>query len=213
MADIETVLSEAGRIYPNILALPASVKIGDLEVQTSLEEIYHDALQVTEHPVEAGASITDHSFKRPSELLLRCGWSNSSLSALASIAKGILSGFSNAKDTFVEGSNFKSDYVGGIYSQLVRLQHDRQPLTITTGLRIYDNMLLAGIGVTRDQRTSQILLVEAQFREVILVSTQSTTLPSKDDQANPESTAEVQNAGSKQPVEGSPSPGGALPIE
>jgi len=202
MAAIETIFVQA-KVFPNLLALPASVKIGDIEVQTSLEEIYHDTLQITEHPVEAGASITDHSFKRPSDLLLRCGWSNSNLKAILGAIESIFTG----------GTMSKSDYVTGVYSQLLKLQQDRVPASITTTLRQYDNMLLAGIGVTRDQRTSQILLVEATFREVILVSTQSTSLPAKEDQASPEATAEVQNAGSKQPVEGSPSPGGALPIE
>jgi hypothetical protein len=189
MAEIDTIFVEA-KVFPNLLALPKSVKIGDLEVQISLEEVYHDTLQLTEHPVESGAAITDHSFKRPSELLLVCGWSNSNL-------KAILGAIESA---FTGGTMSKADYVTGIYSKLLKLQQDRVPASITTTLRVYDNMLITGLTVKRDQKTSQILLVEASFREVIIVSTQSTSLPAKDNQAHPASTAEVQNSGWKQPI-------------
>lgn len=201
MAEIDTIFVDA-KVFPNLLALPKSVKIGEIEVQTSLEEIYHDTLHITEHPVESGAAITDHSFARPSELLLVCGWSNSNL-------KAILGAIESA---FTGGTMSASDYVTGVYSQLLKLQKARAPFTVTTTLRVYDNMLIGGLAVKRDQRTAQTLAVEASFREVILVSTQSTSLPAKDNQAEPASTAEVQNSGSKQVVSGSPSPGGARPI-
>jgi hypothetical protein len=201
MAEIDTIFVEA-KVFPNLLALPTSVKIGELEAQTALEEVHHDALQITQHPVESGASITDHSFARQAELLLTVGWSNSNLKAILGAIESLFTG----------GTMSKSDYVTGVYSQLLALQKSRQPATITTGLRVYDNMLISGLTVKRDQRTSQILLVEASFLEVIIVSTQSTTLPAKENQAEPASTAEVQNSGAKQVITGSPSPGGSFPI-
>jgi hypothetical protein len=201
MAEIDTIFVEA-KVFPNLLALPKSVKIGDIEAQTALEEIHHDSLQITQHPVESGASITDHSFARQAELMLTVGWSNSNL-------KAILGAIESA---FTGGTMSKADYVTGVYSQLLALQKSRVPATITTGLRIYDNMLISGLTVKRDQRTSQILLVEASFLEVIIVSTRSTTLPAKESQADPASTAEVQNSGTKQIVSRTPSPGSALPF-
>lgn len=202
MAEIDTIFVDA-KVFPNLLALPTRVKIGELEVQTALEEVYFDSLQTSEHPVEANASITDHAFKRPSELMLTCGWSNSNLKAILGAIESLFTG----------GTMSKSDYVTGVYSQLLKLQQDRIPLTITSTLRVYDNMLITGLTARRDQRTSQILFVEAQLRELIIVSTQSTSMPAQEDQADPASTAEVQNSGSKQVVSGAPSPGGALPIE
>lgn len=199
-ANLETVFVTA-RAFPNALALPASSKIGDIEVETTLEATHEDRLHVTEHPVEAGASIADHSFKKPAELVLRCGWSNASLKALF----GIISGF------FAGGTMTKADYVSGIYSQLLKLQETREPIEISTGLRQYDNMLITSLGVQRDQRTSQIILVTATFREVIIVSTAAATLPAKDAQANPANTAEVENAGAKQAVDTTPAPGGSVP--
>lgn len=42
-----------------------------------LEEIHRDDLIITDHPVEKGAGTSDHAFKRPEEVEIRCGWSNS----------------------------------------------------------------------------------------------------------------------------------------
>lgn len=200
MADLPTVTISTST-FPNVLALPVSSNIGGIDIDVSIEEVHSDTLEVTEHPVEAGAAITDHSFKKPSEVVLRCGWSNSSLGALTAIVSGLVSG----------GTQSAHDYVTGIYSQLRKLQESRQPFSITTSLWTYDNMLLTSIQVTRDQKTFQALIVTATCREVILVSTQSTTMPPQDNQATPASTAEVQNTGSASAVTATPAPGGSNP--
>jgi hypothetical protein len=198
-ANLQEIIVSA-RSFPNVLALPIASKIGDIDIETSLEEVHSDTLQLTDHPVESGASITDHSFKKPSEVMLRCGWSNSSLKALI----GIVSGF------FAGGTMSKADYVSGVYSQLLKLQQSREPFSILTSLRQYDNMLLTSLNVTRDQKTSSILMVQATCREVIIVSTQSKQLPAIESQANPASTAEVDNVGGQQITPGFPSPGGSV---
>jgi len=202
MADLQEVLI-SGSSFSNVLALPKKLTLGDIQVETSLEEVFHDTLQITEHPVDSGALITDHSFKRPAEVHLQCGWSNSSLKALVGIVTGFFSG----------GSQSDSSYVGGIYSRLLALQESRKPFSITTTLRKYDKMLITALQVTRDQKTSQVLLVSATCRQVIIVSTKTATLPPKENQANPQSTAETENAGPKQLKKGSPSSGGAVPAD
>lgn len=199
-ANLEEVIVSA-RTFPNILALPVSGRIGELEIQTTIEAVHTDTLQVTEHPVESGAAITDHSYKRPSEVVIRCGWSNASLKALLGIVTGLFRG----------GTMSKSDYVSGIYSQLLKLQESREPLSITTPLRQYDNMLITSLQVSRDQKTGQMLMVSATCREVLIVSTSSATLPPKESQADPASTAEVDDVGAQQAIAGTPAPGGTVP--
>lgn len=161
--------------------------IGGMEIPATLEEIHTDTLQLTEHPVEIGAAITDHAFVRPREVVIRCGWSNSTLDSFISALSAIFSGSMSA-----------SDYVSSVYSNLLALQESRTPLDITTSRRQYSNMLITGLQVTTDFRTSAVLLVQATCRQIIIVETQATTLPAKGDQANPASTAGIQNAGYKQ---------------
>lgn len=186
------------------LLFPQSSQIGGITVDTTIEERYEDELEVTEHPVEVGAQITDHSFKRPMELRLRCGWSDSSLNALEGVVSNVLGGGAiggalggtfSSSGTFTGGAMRASDYIAGIYSQLLQLQESRQTFVVSCGLRIYSDMLMPSIRVNRDQETQAVLMVEATLRQVILVSTSSTFLPPQANQANPASTAEMVNVG------------------
>lgn len=187
----------------DILTLTPKGTIGGIQIQATLEEVYSDTLQVTEHPVEFGAAITDHAYKRPSEVVLRCGWSNSTLASLA----GAVAAFFNG------GGLSASDYVSGVYSQLLALQESRIPFSITTNKRQYDDMLIVGLSSTVDNTTSNMLMLTATCRQIIIVSTQATTLPGMDSQADPASTAETDNVGVVQPQSGSPSPGGSVSPE
>ena len=177
--------------------------IGGIDIQATIEESHTDALQVTEHPVESGAAITDHAYQRPAEVVIRCGWSNSSLEALAGSLISLFAG----------GGLSGASYVDGIYSQLQRLQQKRIPCKIVTTRRMYKNMLIVGLSLTTDQKTSESLMVTATCRQIIVVSTAATTMPPRASQANPASTAATENTGVVQPQAGAtPSPGGSAPI-
>jgi len=187
----------------DFITLTPKSSIGGIEIQATLEEILTDTLQLTEHPVEVGATIIDHAYKRPAELILRCAWSNSSLDAQAGAVESIFNG----------GGLTGSDYVSGIYSQLLSLQESREPFDIMTTSRMYTDMQIVSLQKTVDNKTSNVLMVQASCRQVIRVFTQATTLPSRESQANPEETASIENTGVKQTVPGTPSPGGAVAPE
>ena len=184
----------------SLLSIPTHAQIGAISVQASITEDYEDTVEATEQPIEVGADITDHAYVKPSSLVLRCGWSNSGTQQLLSLAAGFFAG----------GQMSASDYVSGIYSQLLALQQSLQPITASTSLRKYTNLLIRSLRVTRDQRTSNALMVTATFRQIIVVSTQSTTLPPQANQANPANTAATQNTGTPALSVGSPSSGGSL---
>ena len=104
------------------------------------EEEHRDQLFITEHPVEVGASVSDHAYKRPSEVQMRISWSNSS-----------------------HGDPF---FVQSIYDSLLRLQSDRIPFNLYTGKRVYFNMLLGVLGVKTDPENEFSLRVEANMHQI-----------------------------------------------
>jgi hypothetical protein len=172
-------------------------------VDTTIEESYEDQLEVTEHPVEAGAQISDHSFKRPMELILHCGWSNAFDQTTSPN-----SGFAGS---FTGGAMAASDYIAQVYSQLLQLQESRTTVTVQTGLRAYDDMLIVSLRVRRDQRTRFALMVEAVLKQVILVSTQSATITPQSVQQTPQNTADVSNQGAQYLTQSpQPASGGSL---
>jgi len=182
IGDLQTVLFRQGRsiagIVPNVI----------------VEESHHDELTITDHPIEQGASISDHAYKNPAEVTCRYGWSNSSLldAAIASFAQGLLSGNLN-------GASGSALDVNQVYQQLLNLQQSRVPFSLTTGKRAYNNMLIKSLAVTTDKTSENALMLTAVMRQVIIVQTQATTLQPAENMADPSSTAVTQNAGTKQP--------------
>lgn len=190
----------------NLINLVPSDQIGTISVDAALEEIGTDLLQVTEHPVEAGANITDHAFYRPAELVMHCGWTN------AKGALSLLTGGIGGNQTFSGGSLVKDDFVSSIYSQLLALQQSLQPFTVVTTIRSYNNMVITSLALTRDQKTAQALFITVTMRQIITVSTSSATLAPAANQANPASTSQITNYGNQALVNNPvPSPQGSLP--
>jgi hypothetical protein len=205
------------------LEIPTASNIGGIRIDMTIEEFYEDSVEVTEHPVQSGAQITDHSFKRPMELVLVCGWSDSSISGLAglgnkiagSLGVGVFFSSDNplagTTGSFSGGAMVASDYVANIYSQLLQIQEARQPVAIVAGLRSYEKMLITSLRVQRDQKTKYALLVHAFFKQVILVDTQDSTVPPMANQAIPASTAATVFGGTVQLVEARLARGSFIP--
>lgn len=178
-----------------------SKRIGTIDIAVSIEEVHHDELQITEHPVEQGAAITDHAFKRASEVVIKCGWSNADYAALTDTIR-----------TFDNGKGLAGEtYVDRVYQMLLKLQEDRQPFDVITSRRMYKNMLLQGLVVTTDPKTTGALMVTATCREIFIVNTQAAELTPLSAQKDPEATAETVDRGTQMAAPAVPAPGGSAP--
>ncbi|EFA3718335.1 hypothetical protein C6S90_004881, partial [Escherichia coli] len=83
---------------------------------------------------------------------------------------------------------------------LLNLQRDRIPFDVTTGKRIYNNMLIKTLEVTTDKSSENVLLATITLREVIITSTQSIRVASKNNMTEGVGTSAVQNTGTKTTV-------------
>lgn len=144
--------------------------IGTIFPDVVIEEISDDDLAITDHPVEVGATISDHAFMMPCRVLMRCGWSNSTAGT--------------------EG------YVQEVYQALLALQRQREPFTVYTGKRVYTNMLIGRLNQETTQETENALMVVAGLREVIITNTQQTSSAPQSAQGVPERTTSVSDTGS-----------------
>lgn len=148
--------------------------IGGLYPDVIVEESHEDSLQITEHPVEQGAAVNDHAFKKPELVTIRGGVSNSS-------SKG-------GEKPAVE-----------FYEKLLELQRKREPFDIVTGKRLHKHMLLESLTVLTGQDTENCLMFTAQCREVIIVKTKVTAVPPRKNHANPGKTGATDDKGQQQP--------------
>jgi len=159
-------------------------------IKTSVGGYFFDAyllidhesrLTITDHPVEEGANITDHSFVEPSALSMEIGMSD--------VCSSLVDGQFAQKPTRSISA----------YDTLKQLQSDRIPIEITTRLKVYKNMLVETITTAEDFKLAHGLRATVMFREIIVVSTATVALPNRSSAA-PHKTGAT-NRGTTQPTE------------
>ena len=105
-----------------------------------VERVTDDRLQVTQHPVESGAAISDHAYKMPITVDMEIGW-----------------------------ADYKDGSTGGSVIQWLRLlstQAKREPYTINTPKRIYRNMLPVQVTFADTHRTKHSIMARVRFQEI-----------------------------------------------
>ncbi len=124
-------------------------------------ETHYSTLEVTENPVESGASITDHAYVKPYRVTVSAGISNTPL--------GPVSG------QFGDGA----ERARTAYQALLDLQATREPFDVQTGLKLYSDMVCTSIGTQQDPRTPEVLDFVAELRQIIIVTTEVVTYPAR----------------------------------
>ena len=154
-----------------------------LFADVTVEEKHKDELKITEHPTEVGAPINDHAYKEAPEVSMKVGWSESA---------GKLNGL--VGDSFLGGNTS----LNIVYQTLLQLQESAVPLVISTGKRLYTNMLIKSLGCTTDLQTENVLMIDLTFKKINLVQTSETEVL-VENQANPAETSGVSDGGTVQP--------------
>lgn len=142
--------------------------IGNIIPDVTIEESTTDSIELTSHPVQQGAAITDHKYRKPVTL----------------------------KMNIMQAGNDQAD-LATKYKSLVDLQNSTSLFDVTTPKRIYKNMQIKSLGVTTDKNTENILSISADMQEVIIVNVTVTNVPARAKQKTPAKTGATENAGAK----------------
>lgn len=193
MADGFDAFDQAGE---QAIQVTPQRSIGPFVAQVTLEETHTDELVITDHPVETGAVISDHAYMRPSEVMIRCGWSDSPGGSASGIL-GEVGGELSSLTSLVSGSGMGQPRE--MYQNMLELQKSRIPFEIQTGKRVYENMLVRSIRLKTDRESEGVAIVEVLCREVLLVSTQVVSVGAPaEEQEIPGQTAPTAEKGTKQ---------------
>ena len=141
--------------------------IGDLTIEfdVTTSETHTGSTTPTDHPVESGATVSDHAIDQPDELELSGMVSNTPVLALASErSRSVLGGPSSAR-------------ANDAYAEIVRTRKAKTLVSVETELKTYSNMLIVGESVTRDKDTRRILDITVRFREFRTATVESTAAP------------------------------------
>lgn len=134
-------------------------------------ELEHEQrLEKTRHPVQSGTDVSSHAYLQAARCVMFIGMSDSmdSYSSGENNANVIGNVSPTTVTPFTGTSSSKSV---NAYQTLLQLQSARQPLTITTRLRTYTNMLVAGVSPREDHKTIAGLKCRVEFEQIIMAFT------------------------------------------
>lgn len=200
-------LSSMDGIAPNAL----------IKSQITIEEVHSDEMEITDHPVEQGSTISDHAFARPSEVIITMSWgavlSDSGGSGIGAQIMGAAANASPVLQKVIGVANLISGISNAIspgpslpvvaYNHMVDLYNARRLFKVYTGKRVYPNMLIKSLSTTTDAKTENCLILRVVCRQILMAQTQTVTVPDSANMANPAKNAASTNYGVKYPL---PSP-------
>lgn len=143
---------------PGAQVLPSQlVMIDDFLMDVVLHEDHKFESDVTEYPVESGSTISDNVRPRPIVITMECLVSNSPI------------GFLSSRHPNAPGGG-SSDPADDAYEHLQKIRDRRNPVTIRTSLRTFDNMVLKDLSIPRSQGRGDELRFTATFQQIITVT-------------------------------------------
>lgn len=144
-------------------------RLGPITGYMTIEEVSSDELVITEHPVQNGSNITDHSYMKQPALSVRI--------------------------QFSEGDSPST--LDETYRRMLELQESRVPFEVVTGRRIYKNMLIKSLRHVTDKNTNSVLSISADLTGIKLTQATTVLLPPRTNQKQPGRTGATEKAGQK----------------
>lgn len=195
MATLPGIAAAAAQLGIDSILIKPKRAIGAFTAQVTVSEQHQDDLQITDHPVEQGSTISDHAYMLPATVTITAMWSNSpsDSSILNGLVRGVTGTVSGSQSLLTGNS---ASQVKDIYAKLLELQSSRIPFDVYTGKRFYKNMMVQRMSVATDKSTENVLSVSITCRQVIIVGTRTVSVPAPiEQQAQAPATASPVNAG------------------
>lgn len=149
-----------------------------------LKLLHNHSQRITQHPVQTGANITDHSFSLPARLTMEIG-------------------MSDVMDSYIPsqwGSDASEPTKSVMaFQTLLDWKNNGVPLLIRTRLNIYENMVIANIHAPEDFKTRYALKALVTFQQIFTTELQKAKVSTRP------AVTEASNLGNKQntPITGS----------
>lgn len=116
---------------------------------------------VTQHPVQSGAAVADHAFVNPVEVTMDIGFSD----------------VNDVRYYFEAGQTYESTYGAATagrsvsaYELFLEIMEAREPVTLVTRLKTYDNMMITAISASDSAQTMFGLRASVSLQQIRRVS-------------------------------------------
>lgn len=182
-----------------------------IKSQITIEEVHSDEMEITDHPIEQGATISDHAFARPSEVIITMAWPYAfSDTGIVNQIMGAAANSSPVLQKVIGAASLVSGIATAInsgpalpvvaYNILIGVYNARRLFKVYTGKRVYSNMLIKSLVTTTDAKTENSLIIRVTCRQILMAQTQTVTVPDSSVMANPAKNGATVNKGVQYPL-------------
>lgn len=137
---------------------------GNIELDAVLDEAHEWSAEATSNPVETGAPVTDHVIDQSDKLRIRGFVTDTPLTISQSVQGIVNSG---------QVGN-RTQAVFDLLHQLIKI---KEPMTVYTKHRIYDDMVLTNVTIPRGAGVGEAIEFSAEFINIRKVATQMVDVP------------------------------------
>lgn len=136
--------------------------VAGIVVDATVAEEHITTAEVSDNPIEDGADVTDHVQMRPVQLTIDGVISDT---PLGYAVVGNIQNVIRTTETLFGGKSRSID----AYNDLLALQRSREPFTVYTGLKRYENMIMTELSVPRTAQTGNAIHFRCVMRQVTIV--------------------------------------------
>lgn len=159
-----------------------------ITLDCSLNETHSRMSPPTKHPVENGATVSDHIIVEPFSLEITGIISDNPIGGLQGLLTEAATTLASALIptpglTAIAGAMGLVSAIAGskrpsvaAYLQLIQLQQNGQPFDVLTSLYRYPSMWISSLSVPRDAGSGSMLLFTVKLEQLLLVTPQSVNI-------------------------------------
>ena len=135
-------------------------QIGTVELDANMNEVSTKSSRVTEHPVEDGSNITDNVVDDPEELQI----------------DGLIS---NTPADLIEALSTQVTRAEDAWNELVRLKDEREPISVFTSRREYEDMIIQRLVRTRNAGIGDAVQFSISLKTIRKVASEVVAAPTR----------------------------------
>lgn len=153
-----------------------------------ISEKHIDSANITSHPVEDGATISDHVFDNSAELRVEMIFGSGG---------SLIDFFDTSESLDLNLGKSASE----MYQEILNLKAQKEPLIVSTGKRLYKDMLIKTITVETDQKSEYILSIIIDFIQITITTPHKANVIPVTSQKFNNQTMGITNVGGVQTVD------------
>lgn len=158
--------------------------IGGFALDATIQEDYQSDVNITEFPVEFGASINDHRIILPQKYIVTGRVSDTPF-----------------KDDGQWLNSADETRSAAAFSTFRDIQTTGEPIDVQSGLKLYENMVIQSIRCSQDPATARTFDFTAILQEIIITETEVVQITVPEEGATEEQASQTVNQGEAQAEE------------